>query len=382
MSEKIPLSIPNLAGNELKYLQECVETNFVSSVGPFVNRFEKAIAEFVGVKHAIATVNGTAALHIALILCDVGPTDEVLAPNLTFIAPCNAISYTGAKPIFIDSCWKTMGMDPKKLESFLSANTKIVNGQCINQSTQSIVKAVIPMHTLGNAVEIQEILAVAKKYHLKVIEDSCEALGTRVEGKHVGTFGLFGALSFNGNKVITSGGGGMLLTNDDHFASRARHLTTTAKTDPLEFFHDEVGYNYRLVNPLAAIGLAQLEQLEGLLAIKKTNALLLKERIDQIAGLEICFPTQWPTNFWFYPLKVAKNFPLRKNELIKFLIEKDIEVRPIWTLMEDLPMFKNLQKGDTSASREIYDSIVCLPCSTNLSTAHIERIFSTLASIA
>lgn len=370
----IPLAIPNLCGNELLYLKECIETNFVSSVGPFVSRLEDEFAKYLGVKRAVAVVNGTAALHLSLILCDVTRDDEVLVPNLTFIAPVNAVKYIGAQPILVDSNRETLGMCPIKLEMFLEENTILKDGKCINKATGKVIKAVIPMHTLGVATDIERIVEISNKFYIDVIEDASEALGAKKNEKYIGSFGKIGCFSFNGNKIITSGGGGMLVTNDDKIADKAKHLSTTAKTDPIHFVHDEVGYNYRMVNILAAIGLAQLENLDKFLEIKKRNALLYKEFFDDIPSLNFHLPPQEnESNYWFYSVQIKDN-KYSLNHLLENLINKRVHVRPIWELMENIKMYKDCMKTNTDISKDLRNTTINIPCSTNLTDDEIHRV--------
>ena len=256
---KILLSIPNLKGNEKKYLLDCIDTNFVSSVGQYVDKFEEAFAAYHKSPGAVAVVNGTAALHISLQLAGVQTNDEVIVPNLTFIAPANAVKYLGAHPVLVDSSWETLGMCPVKLKQLLESDYKLVDGVCQNRKTERPLRALVVMHTFGNLVDIESILNIAEEFHLKVVEDACEALGASINGQKAGTFGDFGCFSFNGNKIITSGGGGMILAKNHDDLKKAKHLTTTAKINSLFFEHDEVGFNYRMVNILAALGLAQFE---------------------------------------------------------------------------------------------------------------------------
>jgi perosamine synthetase len=262
----IPLSVPNLAGNEWKYIKECLDTNWVSSVGSYVDRFELLLAEFTGAQYAVATSSGTTALHLSLLLAGVQPGDRVLVPNLTFVASANAVRHAGAEPIFVDVDAGTWQMDLDLVENYLGS-----------EQNRARVSAIMPVHVLGNMVDMKRLLALAARYELPVIEDATESLGTTLGGSAAGTFGLVGCLSFNGNKIITTGGGGMILTNDQSLAQRAKHLSTQAKADPIEFYHDEVGYNYRLVNVLAAMGVAQMEQLPGFLARKAEISAFYKQ---------------------------------------------------------------------------------------------------------
>jgi perosamine synthetase len=373
--ESIQLSIPNLTGNEKKYLLDCIETNFVSSVGPYVQKFEEEFAKFHEVKNAVAVMNGTAALHISLILSGVKKDDHVFMPSLSFIAAANAISYTGGKPVLIDSNWDTLSLCPKSLERFLSENYEVVEGTCFHKKNKTKAKAIVVIHTFGNIAQMDEILEIAKKYKLKVIEDACEALGAKYKGKHAGTMGDFGCFSFNGNKIVTSGSGGMLLSKNDEDSLKAKHLTTTAKVDSLYFEHDEIGYNYRMVNVLAAIGLAQFERIEEFLETKKKNFEIYKRELGNIEGVSLHESTmKEASNYWFYSLVVGETCKVDRSLLMDRLIGEGINVRPAWTLIENQLPFKGILKSKTEKSLEIQSRIISLPCSTNLSEDEILRI--------
>ncbi len=362
----IPLHEPRFTGNEKKYLNECIDSTFVSSVGKFVDLFEEKIAEYTGVKHAVACVNGTAALHIALILADVRQNDEVITQPLTFIATANAISYTGAKPIFIDVDRDTLGLSPEKLEEFLSESTFINDsGHCINRSTRKHIKTCVPMHTFGHPAKIDKIKEICDKYNITVIEDAAESLGSFYKNKHTGSWGLVSILSFNGNKTITTGGGGMILTNDTKLAKLAKHLTTQAKVPhKWEYVHDYVGYNYRLPNINAALGVAQLEQLTDFIVKKRQLADYYKKFF---ANSDIKFfiePENAKSNYWL-------NFILLKNneEREKFLQETNengVMTRPVWRLSNKLEMFKHCQTGNLDNAEYIEQRGVNIPSSVIL----------------
>ncbi len=365
-NEFIPLHEPRFIGNEKKYLNECIDSTFVSSVGRFVDLFEENIAKFTGAKHAIACVNGTAALHIALILSDVKANDEVITQPLTFIATANAISYTGAMPVFIDVDKDTLGLSPQKLEEFLSENTYLDDlGFCHNKKTKRIIKACIPMHTFGHPARIDKIKSICDRYNITLIEDAAESLGSYYKEQHTGTFGKFGTLSFNGNKTITTGGGGMILTNDDALAKRAKHLTTQAKVPhKWEYVHNYIGYNYRLPNINAALGLAQLEQLP--IFIEKKRQLAEKYKIFFI-NTDIQFvtePQNSKSNYWlnFILLKDKEE----RNNFLKFTNENGVMTRPVWELMNRLEMFKNCQVENIENSEWLADRVVNIPSSVIL----------------
>jgi len=364
----IPLHEPCFFGNEKKYLNECIDSTFVSSVGRYVDLFEKKIVEYTSIKYAVATVNGTAALHIALILAGVKRNDEVITQPLTFVATANSISYTGAKPVFIDVDKDTMGLSPKKLENFLKTSTiqrfnDLTNKQeTINNKTGMRIKACVPMHTFGHPCRIDEIVAVCKKYNIIVIEDAAESLGSFYKGKHTGNFGKLATLSFNGNKTITTGGGGMILTNDKKLAKLAKHLTTQAKVPhKWEYVHDYIGYNYRLTNLAAALGVAQMEQLPRLIKAKRELAEKYKFFFTGFGISFITEPRNAKSNFWLN----AVILPDRKqrDKFLEYTNTNGIMTRPIWELMNRLPMFKDYQTGDLSNSEWLADRIVNIPSS-------------------
>lgn len=364
--EFIPLHEPRFTGNEKKYLNDCIDSTFVSSVGKYVDQVEKEFAKITGSKYAIAVVNGTAALHISLLLAGVKEEDEVLTQALTFIATCNAISYIKAKPIFIDVDLDTMGMSPKSLESFLLNNCELVNNQCINKLTKKVIKACVPMHTFGHSCKIDEIKNICDKWNITLVEDSAESLGTTYKDKHTGTFGKVSAFSFNGNKIITSGGGGMIVTDDETLAKKAKHLTTTAKiAHPFEYVHDEIGYNYRMPNLNAALLLAQLENLDKFLESKKQLALKYNEFFKDIDGINFILENQnSKSNYWLQAVKLEdKN---KRDEFLEFTNKNGVMTRPIWKLMSDLEMFNNCQKDSLENSIYLEQRIVNIPSSVIL----------------
>ena len=358
----IPLHAPVFNGNEKQYLAECIDTTFVSSVGAFVDRFEQMMAEIAGTKYAIATMNGTAALHLALILADVGENDEVITQPLTFVATCNAVSYQKAHSVFVDVDKETLGLSPKALKDFLEKNTFIKDHQCINKSTGRIIKAVVPMHTFGISAAIDEIKAICKDWNLVLIEDAAEALGSRYKEKALGSYGDLAAFSFNGNKIVTSGGGGCVVTNDEKIAKRAKHLSTTAKLPHAwQFFHDEVGYNYRLPNVNAALACAQLEQLPVFLEKKKQlanfySAICEKNDIPYISN-----PMGCDSNFWLNAILV-EDFSVREM-LLAEANKRGIMMRPVWELMSDLPAFSKCQNDGCETAKWLQERLVNIPSS-------------------
>lgn len=371
----IPLSVPNLAGNEWKYIKDCLDTNWVSSVGSYVDRFEKSLADFTGAKYAVSTVNGTAALHISMLLAGVEQNDYVILPNITFIASANAVSYLKASPIFIDVKEDSWQMDLGLLEEFLETKTEILNNVCVLKSDKRTIRCIMPVHVLGNMCDMDRLIRLAKKHSLKVVEDATESLGSYYKGKHSGTFGLFGCVSFNGNKIITTGGGGMILTNNEALAKKAKHITTQAKSDSFEYVHDEIGYNYRLVNILAAMGLAQMEQLPGFLDHKNTLYTNYTNELKNLGGFKIqkvsedVKPNNWLQTFMFD----------RAKDLMQYLIQHKIQVRPFWVPMNRLEMFKHdiyVSTNDTSGL--VYANSVSLPCSTNLAFEQQAEVIETI----
>ena len=326
-SEFIPLIVPEIRGNEWTYVKECLDTNWVSSVGTYVERFERMTAEKVGCKYAVATVNGTAALHIALLLAGVQQDDEVLVSTLTFIAPANTIRYVGAWPVFIDAEMEYFQIDPAAVIEFLDKDCRWDGHELRNRKTGRRVKAILPVHILGHPVDLDPILEVAAKYSLPVIEDATEGLGARYRGRSLGSFGNAGCFSFNGNKIITTGGGGMFVTNDAQWAARAKYLTTQAKDDPIEYVHNEVGYNYRLTNLLAAMGCAQMEQLDSFVEVKRQIAQRYADSLGHLAGIQVPGEASWANStFWMYTALVDEEVThMSARELLRELAKAGIQ---------------------------------------------------------
>lgn len=364
--EFIPLHEPRFLGNEKKYLNDCIDSTFVSSVGKYVDRFESEFASYVGAKFAIATVNGTSALHIALLVADVQKDDEVITQALTFVATCNAISYCNAKPIFVDVDLDTMGLSPDSLESFLNDNCEIIDGKCINKTTKRTIKACVPMHTFGHPCKIDEIKNICDKWHITLVEDSAESLGSYYKNKHTGTFGKLGAFSFNGNKIITSGGGGVIVTDDEELAKKVKHLTTTAKIPhPYEYEHDSIGYNYRMPNLNASLLVAQLEQVDKFITSKRELSKKYEEffsRYDNITFIKE--PTNSKSNYWLQAV-LLEDLTLR-DQFLEFTNKNGIMTRPIWKLMSELEMFKDSQSDDLKNSKYLQDRVVNISSSVVL----------------
>lgn len=359
----IPLHAPIFRGNEKKYLNECIDSTFVSSVGKFVDRLEEMMMSYTGAKKAVVCVNGTNALHMAMLLVGVERNDEVITQALTFIATCNAISYIGAHPVFIDVDKDTMGLSPDAMEVWLKDNTEIKGESCYNKRTGRRIKACVPMHTFGHPVHLDKLIEVCNRYHLELIEDAAESIGSFYKGKHTGTFGKIGVISFNGNKTITTGGGGMLLFQDEALGKFAKHLTTQAKVPhPWEFVHDNIGYNYRMPNINAAIGCAQLEQIDDILSNKRETANKYK----------VFFQNKKNINFFSEPVGSIANYWLNvvllnnKEEQISFLEftnNNGIMTRPIWEPINRLPMFKDFETDGLQNSEWFAERVVNLPSS-------------------
>lgn len=369
----IPLSEPLISGNEWEYIKDCLDTGWVSTVGAYVTRFEETVANYIGVKYAVATVNGTSALHISLIACGVQPDDEVLVPALTFISPVNVIRYCNAYPVFMDCNESTLCIDVQKVIGFIRNECEQrSNGYTYNKVTNRRVKAVIPVHVFGHPTDMDMLLKVCKKNNIDIIEDATESLGSEYKGKKTGSFGRIGCFSFNGNKIITAGGGGMIVTDDKALANKMRHMTTQAKSDSFEYDHDEIGYNYRLNNIQAAMGVAQMEKLEEFVQIKRENAELYKELLANVDGLEFIEEAEMAkSNCWLFTIKAPKG---RKNPLIEYLLSKNIQVRPIWKIICSLPMYSKFQSYEIDKAYGAYGSCISLPSSVSLKQTEIEYI--------
>ena len=359
----IPLSVPNIAGNEWKYVKDCLDTGWISSVGSYVTQFEEMVAGFAGAKYGVAAVNGTAALHISLLLSGVKRDDYVILPNLTFVASANSIKYLGAEPLLIDADPDLWQMDLDLLEEFLENETDEKNGELIYIKDGRRIGAIMPVHILGNMCDMDRFLAIVKKYPLPIVEDSTEALGTTYKGKSAGTFSPLACFSFNGNKIISTGGGGVIVTDDEALAKHAKHLTTTAKASPDEYYHDEVGYNYRLVNVLAAIGVGQMELLPSFIKRKRECVAFYKK---ELAGIgDIRFQKELPdveTNGWLFTIQTDKQI-----QLLDHLNANKILSRRFWMPMNKLPMYRDcvyVQKKDTSDY--IYNTCLSIPSSTSI----------------
>jgi perosamine synthetase len=376
----IPLSAPEVRGNEWQYVKECLDSGWVSSVGTYVERFEGMVAAQAGTKYAVATVNGTSALHISLLIAGVQPGDEVLVSSLTFIAPVNAIRYAGAWPVFIDAEPDHWQINPAQVSEFIERDCDWINGILRNRRTGRRISAIMPVHILGHPADIDPILEIARKYDLKVIEDSTEALGSSYRGKSPGSLGDIGCFSFNGNKIITTGGGGMIVTNREDLAKKAKYLTTQAKDDPIEYVHGEIGYNYRLVNVLAAIGCAQMEQLPSYVAKKRRIANRYTEGLAGVSGIEFMKTASWAeSTYWMYTVLINPDgFGMGSRQLLKVLDSQKIQTRPLWQPVHLSPAHRGEHSISLPVAEDLVNRALSLPCSVGLSDADQDRVISAI----
>jgi len=361
----IPLCIPEIRGNELKYVKDCIDTNWVSSVGSYVNLFEEKFSEYVNSKSAVVTMNGTAALQLALVTLGIGEGDEVIVPSLTFISPINTLKYVGAEPVFVDVCRDTFVMDAEKIEELITSKTK----------------AIMPVHIYGHPVDMNRVMEIAKNHNLYVIEDATEALGSTYNGKMAGTMGDIGCFSFNGNKIITTGSGGMLVTNNLEYGDRAKFLSTQSKvvTENKSFYHPEVGYNFRMPNLLAAFGVAQLENIKDYLKIKRENSVYYNELLSAVKGITLPAEKRNVENcFWLYSILVEEEYGITRDELIQKLNEQKIEARPFFMPIHDMPPYRNCTHGNLSVTKELYKRGINLPSSVALKKEEIEKVCETI----
>lgn len=365
-SEFVPLSVPKFIGSEKKYLEECIDTTFVSSVGKFVDRFEEEMARYTGAKKAVVCVSGTNALHVSLLLVGVEREDEVLTQAFTFVATCNALSYIGAHPVFIDVDRETMGLSPEAVRTWLEKNAELRNGVCHNKSTGRRVRACVPMHTFGHPVKLDELVAVCQEWHIELVEDAAESIGSLYKGKHTGTFGKVGTISFNGNKTITTGGGGMLLFQDEELGNLAKHLTTQAKVPHRwAFVHDHIGYNYRMPNINAALGCAQMENLERYVQNKRETAERYKEFFASIPDVMFFTePEDCHSNYWLNAVLLKDKST--QQEFLEYTNDHGVMTRPVWELMNQLEMFKECETDGLENTRWLADRIVNIPSSVRL----------------
>jgi aminotransferase in exopolysaccharide biosynthesis len=365
----VALHEPRFDGNEWLYLKGCLDSNYVSSVGKYVDQFEQSLANYTGAKYAISVVNGTAALQIALKLAGVNSGEEVLVPALTFVATANAVSHLGAIPHFVDSEESSLGIDVLKLREYLNANTEEQSGLCVNKSTNRVIRALVPMHTFGHPSDLEQLLLIARDFNLVLVEDAAESLGSFYKGKHTGTFGLLGSLSFNGNKTITTGGGGAILTNDEALARRAKHLTTTAKiSHKWEFDHDEIGYNYRMPNINAALGCAQIEKLPEKIIAKRELFKRYKEEFKRISGASIFEESSnCQSNYWLQTLLLEDDNLRLRDSLLDASNSIGIRTRPVWKLMSNIAPYGNSPAMSLEGANSLYRRAINLPSSPALS---------------
>lgn len=364
----IPLCVPEIKGNEWKYIKDCLDTNWVSSVGSYVNKFEKDFADYVGSKNAVVTMNGTAAIELALRTLGIGPGDEVIVSSLTFISPVNTIKYVGAEPVFVDACRDTWVMDADKVEELITPRTK----------------AILPVHIYGHPVDMNKIMDIAKKHNLYVIEDATESLGSLYYGKAVGTTGHIGCYSFNGNKLITTGAGGMLVTNDEKLGKRAKYLSTQTKTvlENGAFYHEEIGYNFRMPNIVAAMGCAQLECIGEYIEIKRKNAKLYNELLNDVKGITLPVERENVMNVnWLYSAVIEDEYPLTRDELISKLNENGVQSRPFFMPIHHMPHYKDCNHGNMTVTDELADKGINLPSSVGLKKEEIEEICKVISNV-
>ncbi|URN96103.1 MAG: LegC family aminotransferase [Candidatus Pristimantibacillus lignocellulolyticus] len=362
----VPLHEPTFQGEELAYVSDCIKTGWVSSVGQYVNQFEEKLAEYTGVNYAISVVNGTAALQVALKVAGVQANDEVFMPSLTFIATANAASYLGAVPHFVDVSEVTLGLDPAKLEQYIEDVAKVKNGVLINKETGRVIRAVVPMHTFGHPVEVDKLIEVCNKYHLVLVEDAAESLGSYYKDQHTGSFGRVSAVSFNGNKIITTGGGGAILTNDVEIAKYAKHITTTAKVPHRwEYMHDEIGYNYRMPNLNAALGCAQLERISSFIEQKRLLTVMYDNLLSEIDEIRLFKePINCSSNYWLQTLVLDES--VNRDELLYYFNENGIQSRPIWQPLHLLTIYSQNPKSDLSTTNSLQKRVINIPSSPNL----------------
>ena len=379
----IPLSVPEIKGNEWDYVKECLDTNWVSYVGHYVNKFEEVMADYVGVQYAVATSSGTAALHTALLVAGIQQNDEVLVSTLTFVAPVNAIRYVGAWPVFIDSEPKYWQMDPNKVVDFLNQECRWNNGKLYNKLTGRQIKAILPVHILGHPVDMNPIVEIARKFNLTVIEDAAESIGAKYHEKLVGDLGDISCISFNGNKVVTTGGGGVILTNNEKLAVRAKHLTTQAKQDSLEYVHDEIGYNYRMNNIAAAIGVAQMEQLDSFIDKKRQIASTYSKGLQDLLDCSLMEEAKYAfSTFWLYTLLVSNSIAQHDSrKVIRELQEFGIQSRPLWCPAHRQKMYRDCVYYGADCADRIYALGVQLPSSVGLQIEEQEYVIETIRTL-
>jgi perosamine synthetase len=381
--EFIPLIVPEIRGNEWQYIKDCLDTNWVSSVGTYVERFEREVAERAGSRFAVATVNGTSALHIALLLAGVEQDDEVLISTLTFIAPANAIRYAGAWPVFLDAEPQNLQLDPAAVAAFVQNDCTWNGHELLNRRTGRRIRAILPVHILGHPVDLDPILELAARYSIPVIEDATEGFGASYRGKSLGSFGQTGCFSFNGNKIITTGGGGMLVTNDENLAARARYLTTQAKDDPIEYIHNAIGYNYRLTNVLAAMGCAQMEQLSSFIDAKRAIAERYSRGFRHVPGITVPTEAAWATStYWMYTVLIDETTSgINSRELLRELGSHKIQCRPLWQPMHHSAAHDATGSPPCPVADHIHSQALSLPCSVGLTPAAQDKVIEQVGDL-
>ena len=384
MSDFIPLSVPSFRGNEWKYIKECLDTEWVSSAGKYVNKFEEDICEFTGAKYAVACVNGTAALQVALQLIGVQPGDEVIVPTVTFIAPVNVVRYMNAEPIFMD-CDKFYNINVENTIEFIEKETIFRDGFTSNKKSGKRISAIISVHIFGNAVDLEKLIPICRERNIKIVEDAAESIGTyynngNLKGRYTGTVADIGCYSFNGNKIVTTGGGGMIVTNKKEYAEKAKYLTTQAKDDGIRYIHNEIGYNFRLTNIQAAMGVAQLEKLPEYIEIKNRNYIIYRDVIDEIPGLHLAeTPDYANSNYWFYCLHIDEEiYGKNREQLMVILTKNKIQARPIWYLNHLQEPYKDCQGYEIKEAFGMLEKTLNIPCSVNLTEKQIEKVLNTL----
>ena len=380
----IPLCAPSIVGNEWKYVKDCLDSGWVSSVGEYVQRFEDAVADYLGRSHAVACINGTAALHTAVLVAGIQPNEEALVPALSFAAVANALRYAGAWPVFIDVDPDTWQMDPQRVKDFLNKECRFIDGKWENRHTHRVIKAILPVHILGHPVDMDPVLKLGKEFGLTVIEDAAESLGALYKDCKVGNLGDVAVLSFNGNKTITCGAGGMLVTNNETFAERARYLTTQAKDDPVEYIHHEIGYNYRLSNLHAAMGLAQMECLDEFVQTKRKIARRYQKDLQDIPGISFLVDQPWArSSCWLYTVLIdQKNFGMASRQLLNYLKEEFIQCRPLWHPLYRLKPFQGCYADKISVADRLYKEGLSLPSSVGLSEENQDRVIEVIVQTA
>jgi len=382
-NDMIPLCVPQICGNEWEYIKECLDTNWVSSVGAFVNRFEDMVAEYVGVKYAVAMVNGTAAIHIALLIAEVLPGDEVIVPALTFVSPINCVNYVGAHPVFIDVDLDTLQLDLDKLREFLDKQCKLKDGILTNCITGRKITAILPVDLLGHPVDLDALKEIAEEFGLKIIEDATETLGADYKGRKVGSGSDIACFSFNGNKIITTGGGGMLVTDNKEFADKARYLSQQAKDDAIEYIHKEIGYNYRLTNIQAAMGCAQMEQLDKYVQKKCYIAEFYTKQLSNIKGLRCPKEAEWASStFWLYTVFINDEITgIDSRSVLQHLQKQQIQTRPLWHPVYSLKPFSEEYSTDIENADILYKQGLSLPCSVDITDDQMQRVIDELKTL-